>query len=157
NTWGVSEAGGEGAVGYGPQETFINCADISITTNTGTFPTGDDANQIDNPWLLYYRKEFPGVHRDHTPSPLSNGLIPLVVRSQLCIPVGVSANNPNMQDWCMYNCLQYPPNCPEEHCRCVSECSAIGEFGQTPGNDIFCQQECLGYPSNCPPEKCECA
>ena len=40
NTWGVCQNGTQG-VGCGNQETFINCADVSITTNTAGFgPTG---------------------------------------------------------------------------------------------------------------------
>ena len=36
NTWGTC-SDGEQAIGCGPQETFINCADIAIVSNTPYF------------------------------------------------------------------------------------------------------------------------
>ncbi|XP_068209499.1 uncharacterized protein [Palaemon carinicauda] len=157
NTWGI-DADGNVGVGYGPQETFINCADVIINTQTGGSigypPTG---NEIDNPWALYFRGNFPGVPKQEpNPSGRPGGLIPLVIRSQLCIPVDDFRNVTGMQDWCMENCLKYPPNCHPEICRCVTECEAIGEFALEEGADIFCHQNCLKYPSHCPSEKCHC-
>ncbi|XP_033762898.1 uncharacterized protein LOC117344303 [Pecten maximus] len=38
NNWGVDEVTGEGCLGCGNQETFINCADVSIS---GTGPTAE--------------------------------------------------------------------------------------------------------------------
>jgi hypothetical protein len=40
NTWDICEDG-KGQVGCGKQETFRNCADVAIITNTGGFgPSG---------------------------------------------------------------------------------------------------------------------
>ncbi|XP_050735572.1 uncharacterized protein LOC127008070 [Eriocheir sinensis] len=147
NTWGVDETSGSGAVGYGPQETFINCADITINTNV---PTGA---VVDNPWQLYFRGSFPGVMSSTSSN---NGLTPLVVRTQLCIPVDHFARDPAMHEWCMRNCLKYPPNCDPNYCRCVHECEAVGEFKLQKFADHYCHQECLGYPSNCDPKRCRC-
>ena len=36
NTWGTCSNGDE-AVGCGPQETFVNCADVAIVSNSGYF------------------------------------------------------------------------------------------------------------------------
>lgn len=79
NTWGVDGAGEEG-VGKGPQETFINCADIIINTNTPTGFYPPHGNQVDNPWALYFRGRFPGLPNDSHTRPLDNGLKPLVIR-----------------------------------------------------------------------------
>ena len=38
-------------MGCGPQETFINCADISILVNTGTHAT-----QGFNPWAAFFKR-----------------------------------------------------------------------------------------------------
>jgi len=160
NTWDLCEDG-KGSVGCGNQETFINCADITINTGTGGFPSYP-INNVDNPWLLYMQRDnaiIPGhppmvdVEQPSRPG----GLIPLVVRSQLCIPIGEYKNMTGMDDWCRQNCLKYPPNCHPEACRCVSQCDAIGEFAANHKDaDIFCHQNCLGYPSHCPEEKCKC-
>lgn len=48
---------GNGAVGCGKQETFINCADVAIITNTGSFgPAGlvpaAPTSLNDNPYAI---------------------------------------------------------------------------------------------------------
>ncbi|XP_063868498.1 uncharacterized protein LOC135104810 [Scylla paramamosain] len=153
NTWGLS-SNGSGAVGYGPQETFINCADVTINTNipTGVFPA--DAF-VDNPWQLFFRGSYPGVNSKKT-KPGPGGLTPLVVRSQLCIPVGHMRRLEHMADWCMRNCLMYPPNCDRAYCKCVYECEAVGDFKKQKYADRYCHQECLKYPSNCSETLCHC-
>lgn len=155
NTWGTDQAGSTGQ-GKGPQETFVNCADVTINTQTGSFSGyPPESNNIDNPWLLYYKGSFPGI-RDSNPPPRPNGLTPLVIRSQLCIPINDFDKVPGSQDWCMENCMKYPPNCHPELCRCVNECEAIGDFANMTDADIFCHQNCLKYPSFCPKDKCRC-
>jgi hypothetical protein len=67
--WGTCSNGTE-AVGCGKAETFRNCADISIVTNTGGLPPSAIQND-DNPFLLYYR-DFR--------APPSNNIFPLVIR-----------------------------------------------------------------------------
>lgn len=52
NMWGKCDNGTE-AVGCGKPETFRNCADISIFSNTGAIPPLFVNN--DNPYLLYYK------------------------------------------------------------------------------------------------------
>jgi len=56
NMWGTCENGTE-AVGCGKPETFRNCADISITSNTGAGvpPEFAGVGIDDNPYLLFYR------------------------------------------------------------------------------------------------------
>ncbi|XP_063609455.1 uncharacterized protein LOC134783472 [Penaeus indicus] len=156
NTWGTN-AQGETGQGKGPQETFVNCADIVINTQTGGFVGyPPDSNQIDNPWALYYRDEFPGIPKDANASNTSDQLIPLVVRSQRCVPINEYEQVQGMGGWCRENCLKYPPNCHPQVCKCLSQCEAIGDFAKEKDADIFCHQNCLKLNAFCPKDKCRC-
>ncbi|KAF2353622.1 Cellulose/chitin-binding protein N-terminal [Trinorchestia longiramus] len=151
NTWGICSNGSE-SVGCGNQETFINCADVIIYSNTPTAGENDF-----NPWALYFRESYPGVTQKlPQEQPVDEGLKPLVVRSQRCIPVEPFNNVTRMDEWCMINCLKYPPNCHPSYCKCVHDCSAVGEFALLDEADIWCHQNCLKNPSYCPPERCHC-
>ena len=66
--WGICPNGTE-AVGCGKAETFRNCADVVIVSNTGGIPPIFVENK--NPFLLYYR--------DLRADP-SNNVFPLIVR-----------------------------------------------------------------------------
>ena len=68
------------SVGCGPQETFINCADVKINSNTPS-----RINPDYNPWQLFYRYDVPSnpsVLKTNSVAPsTTDNLIPLVVRS----------------------------------------------------------------------------
>lgn len=66
--WGTCANGTE-AVGCGKAETFRNCADVAITSNTGGIPPLFVGKS--NPYLLYYR--------DYR-APDEDNVFPLVVR-----------------------------------------------------------------------------
>ena len=66
NTWGTCPDGTE-KVGCGPQETFINCADVAINPISGSY---HPPKNRDNPFQIYY-KDY---------SKQGNPLVPLVVR-----------------------------------------------------------------------------
>lgn len=68
NMWGTCSNGTE-AVGCGKAETFRNCADIAITSNTGAIPPAFVENN--NPFLLYYKD---------LRAPAGHDIFPLVVR-----------------------------------------------------------------------------
>lgn len=106
NMWGRCDNGTE-AVGCGKAETFRNCADIAITSNTGAIPPA--FVESNNPFLLYYKDL-------RAPAPYN--VFPLVVRDQVCVPTPAFRSIPGMETWCQQNCLNYPPNCPEEACYC---------------------------------------
>ncbi|GAB0093326.1 uncharacterized protein DMENIID0001_084100 [Sergentomyia squamirostris] len=144
NMWGTCPNGTE-AVGCGKAETFRNCADIAITSNTGALPPHFAENA--NPFLLYYRDL-----RAQAP----NDIFPLVVRDQVCVPSPLYRRIPGMDDWCQINCLRYPPNCPESICHCPQTCEAIGEIAGKDGADVYCLDECINYPSKCPADRCRC-
>ena len=109
NNWGLCK-NGTGALGCGEkQETFRNCADVAINrkspdaTNNGLIIFPDEKDY-----------SIPVPIRD--PQTKMITFEPLIVRSQVCF----STNNTSLRndDWCMNNCLRYPPNCPQKDCRC---------------------------------------
>ncbi|XP_047110088.1 uncharacterized protein LOC124784833 [Schistocerca piceifrons] len=143
NNWGLCADGSE-AVGCGPTETFVNCADVAIVTAIGGLPPSFVSSQ-DNPHLLYYRDfRTPGA------------VAPLVIRAQVCEPTPLYRSLPGMGEWCQTNCLRYPPNCPPELCHCPRTCDAIGELEGREGADEYCMDQCLVYPPRCPRERCFC-
>ncbi|ETN67840.1 hypothetical protein AND_000331 [Anopheles darlingi] len=145
NMWGKCSNGTEG-VGCGRPETFRNCADISIVSNTGGGrpPLFVGSN---NPFLLYYKD-----YRDPKP----DNVYPLIIRDQVCVPTEAYRSFIGMEDWCQSNCLRYPPNCPESVCYCPQTCEAIGEIEGQEGADVYCLDQCLNYRSSCPANKCRC-
>ena len=59
NTWGIC-SNGTGEVGCGEQETFRNCADIQIYSNSVGIPPW----AVSNPNAIYYRdRSAPGGRR----------------------------------------------------------------------------------------------
>ncbi|XP_022214616.2 uncharacterized protein LOC111069044 [Drosophila obscura] len=145
NMWGTCANGTE-AVGCGKAETFRNCADIAIISNTGGGVPPIFVNNK-SPYLLYYR--------DYR-APEDNNVFPLIVRDQKCIGAPAFRTLPGIDHWCEINCLRYPPNCPEEACFCPQECVAIGELAGREGADTYCMDECLNYESDCPRDRCRC-
>ncbi|XP_011308725.1 uncharacterized protein [Fopius arisanus] len=143
NMWGTCANGTE-AVGCGRPETFRNCADVNIVTSTGAVPPAF-VHQQDNPFVLYYQ--------DYR---LENQVVPLIIRSQLCVPHNQYRFIPGMDNWCQTNCLRYPPHCPMDICTCPEECTAIGELEGKTGADVYCMDRCLVYPSDCPTNRCQC-
>ena len=105
NSWGVC-ANGTGAIGCGPQETFQNCADVAIITNTAGFgPLGlAPTSTQDHPFAIRIT--------DKGESQM------LVVRNQVCKPIGPYEQLLRANGWCTGNCFKYPPTCPPEACFC---------------------------------------
>ncbi|XP_052873818.1 uncharacterized protein LOC128279134 [Anopheles cruzii] len=146
NMWGRCDNGTEG-IGCGRPETFRNCADVSIVSNTGGGRPPLFTASANNPFLLYYR-DF----RDPQP----DNVYPLIIRDQVCVPTAAYRSFIGMDDWCQNNCLRYPPNCPEIACHCPQTCEAIGEIAGQEGADVYCLDQCLNFKSACPAEKCRC-
>jgi len=131
NTWGICADGTE-EVGCGPQETFVNCADISIFTSAGQ-----------NPHPTF---RINTINR--------NVVEPLVIRYQSCIPAGFYSTFPGMNGWCRSNCMRYPPNCPRSMCNCWESCTPIGSFAKKNDSEVFCNQNCFRYHDNCADGDC---
>ncbi|RXG52124.1 hypothetical protein Avbf_18543 [Armadillidium vulgare] len=133
-------------MGCGPQETFKNCADVSISASVERTVVKPGSKAV-----YYSGDEYSNVvKKDGRVSDGKKKL--LVVSPQVCQPV-----KENDTDWCRLNCMKYPPECPIEKCKCVYNCAAIGEFAKEKNADFYCQKNCLRYPSFCPKEKCECS
>lgn len=136
NTWGVCKNGTEG-MGCGDQETFRNCADVSINSAVGSFPPGAISTV---PSQLLYQAD----------------LKPLVVTARVCLATESYSSITGMDEWCHRSCLSYPPNCPQDKCQCLSHCEAVGRLAGEEGTDVFCHRNCLRFPPNCPKDLCKC-
>jgi hypothetical protein len=99
NTWGKCANGTE-AIGCGDQETFRNCADVQILSNT---PTGLPPNAAKPANAVYRTSEER----------------PLVVRSNVCVPNDGFESQKELVPWCQENCLSYPPRCNALLCKCL--------------------------------------
>ncbi|XP_023322766.1 uncharacterized protein LOC111697106 [Eurytemora carolleeae] len=135
NSWGNCGNGTSG-LGCGPQETFRNCADVSIVSSPLFLP------ETDNPRAIFVSDKS------------GRGRRPLVVRSQVCVSTDAYRMYHRMSDWCQLNCLAYPSNCPPAICKCLDTCSALPGTNLT---DFECNKRCLRYPhtEQCPKE-CNC-
>ncbi|CAB4064275.1 unnamed protein product [Lepeophtheirus salmonis] len=130
NTWGDC-GNGTGAVGCGPQETFVNCADIQIFDSSLDLPS----NTIENLNRIYIQSHLQSR---------------LVVKHIVCIANGLFRTWPESDKWCQQNCLKYPPYCPPSRCSCLKSCKAIGKLEGVEGTDVYCHRRCLRYPTDCP-------
>ncbi|OXA63536.1 hypothetical protein Fcan01_02764 [Folsomia candida] len=125
------------------QWTYI--ADVGIIMNSGSWPPGKQPIFVTPPQnaILEPEKEGDNGKRKY-----------LVVKSQVCV---ATKENPGIDDWCQKNCLRYPQNCPEDKCKCLQGCHAIGSFKENDGADSYCQYNCLvNPPKNCTAERCLC-
>lgn len=140
NMWGRCANGTE-AVGCGEPETFRNCADIAIVTNSLGLPP-QFVNSVDDSFAKLLRA--PQLK------------FPLVVRDTVCVATPMYRRLGGISDWCQQNCLNFPPNCPPDICYCPDTCDAIGEIEGREGADAYCQDKCIVYPSKCPTNRCNC-
>ena len=108
------------ALGCGNQETYINCADVAIGTNTGGFAPGIFVPQPQPYFILTPYGSVPLVQLNY--QNVTNERQSLVVRSQACIArikYSRDERQPYFDAWCMANCLKYPPTCPDDICHCL--------------------------------------
>jgi len=105
NSWGCDTTGC--GMGMGPQEQFINCADISILPHCDEIVTNPPVSTTEGTWT-----DEPITDPVTTPS---ETLPPTTV----CHSTGHYAGDPSVDEWCMTNCLHPThPLCPETHCAC---------------------------------------
>ena len=75
----------------------------------------------------------------------------------MCEPTLAFEDEPDSEEWCKFNCMKYPPNCPESKCKCFTGCRPIGNLTVIEGTDIYCLRHCFHYgATNCPKDECEC-
>ncbi|KAK3587684.1 hypothetical protein CHS0354_042468 [Potamilus streckersoni] len=148
NSWGCDENFKCG-VGFGPQEQFINCADVAVLPDcTNVAPTHSPTVTYP-PWGSSFSTTSTLVSpSDDTPLEqtitIRPGTTPVrqrkttfqltTIRKTSGIPtsqvtnkrVGIQCKaadiwvgNRRMDKWCMTNCLHDPPYCPITHCTCT--------------------------------------
>jgi len=110
NNWG-SDDEGEG-IGYGYQEEFYGCADVSIGSSGGNLPTNSPPNP---PTAEPTKPQTDAPTEPQTPPPSDR---PNTGGS--CVAIGPWAGQEALDDWCTVNCnAEYFPNCPEDMCLCA--------------------------------------
>ena len=106
NSWGCDPISGKCGLGYGPQETFVNCADVAIKGQTAPATTGPTQVTTSAPATT-------------EPGPTTNGpTIGGATTSQPCVykTTGPWSGNEAMDKWCKLNCSR--GYCPASHCVC---------------------------------------
>ena len=150
NSWGCDDAGGC-AVGKGNQETFVNCADVQILSNTpgkqsvtvtphlstSILTSSIQATTINWKATETLRTTTMSTFTPSltTPSPtisigssVGSATVHVTVpdtsggASGGCRPAGVWARVAGMQGWCRQNC----PGCPATHCICDTVQTTVG-------------------------------
>ncbi|ODM90326.1 hypothetical protein Ocin01_16356, partial [Orchesella cincta] len=176
NSWGVCEDGSQG-LGCGPQETFINCADVAVVPLPAASRYWLDpkltSSSRANPYRKYYRDQSRAgapmtalamryfkkicMHANISINVLlekeliRNGK--LFCRFQRC--VALDSKSPGMDENCQTRCMRYPPDCPPDMCKCVKDATAIGAFAKQPMAHQWCLDQCNVYPpKDCNPYKC---
>ena len=103
NNWGCDDDGC--GVGHGKkQETFVNCADIRITTSDGSVVTDPPLPPTQQP----PPPTKPGMTTTPFPTDAPN--------PGSCKAVGAWAGNAAMDKWCVVNCGK--GYCPSHMCKC---------------------------------------
>jgi hypothetical protein len=136
--------------GCGPQETFVNCADIAID---------DDGSVVSTPKPTTKTTPQQTTPKWTTPSPPTTSIQPETTTKDLgphvtscandelldCIGVGVYESL-NYESWCNTYCSAGRPVCTPELCRCNCKkkvtCFAIGDYEDIPGLDDWCTDTC---------------
>jgi hypothetical protein len=114
NSWGCEGNPRKCGNGLGPQETFVNCADISITSSGGTLPT--DGPPPPPPPTQAPSPPPPPPPTEAPPPPPTQAPPPPPPPGGNCKAIGAWAGNPGMDAWCTSNCALN--NCPPTMCVC---------------------------------------
>jgi len=119
NNWGRDDEGD--GLGFGPQEEFRGCADVSITGSGSVGNTaGSPATATPfNTASTTARAITTTTTRDTTTTTTSSTAPPVLGPSQpRCVAVGPLATVPGMAAWCEIVCSHNPPSCPGSICSC---------------------------------------
>ncbi|XP_078335250.1 uncharacterized protein LOC111133536 [Crassostrea virginica] len=153
NSWGQFP-GEPGCLGCGPQETFVNCADIKITPSNGAPPPATQAPVTARPatqapvqtakpvtWSPPIT-ERPQTANPWTPAPTTNtprttikvspdGMVRSCSDGQYlsCKAAGVFAGNSGYDTWCDQYCKANSPNCNPLYCSCTCKYSGSNTSG----------------------------
>jgi len=106
NSWGCDESGC--GLGHGPQEHFVNCADVSIGDGAPPNPqTNQPTRRPRPPTRGPTNRPRPTTERPAPPTRQPTGN---------CKAIGSWKGNPHMDAWCKSNCKM--GNCPSNMCKC---------------------------------------
>merc|ERR1712168_162320 len=171
NRWGTDSVTGQSGLGYGPQEQFYGCADISIRGQgwtTSKKPLTTTARPATTTARATTTTAAPTAKSTPTASPTS--------RPTSCWAVNEFEGVVAMDKWCQDNCLS--GYCPASMCECASDkmpstaspvkttakapastsrpsmCWAINEWEGQASVDAWCLHSCL--TGICPENMCEC-
>lgn len=166
NSWGQFP-GQPGCKGCGPQETFVNCADIKITPSDGNPQpatqapvTMQPATQAPATWQPATQAPWqpatqaPATWQPVTQAPVTQaprttprvspaGIVTSCSAGQYlsCTAAGVFAGNRGYDTWCDQYCRANSPNCNPMYCSCTckySSSSGSGGSGQCLFGPDFC-------------------
>ncbi|CAG0923912.1 unnamed protein product [Notodromas monacha] len=96
NTWGMCDDGSE-SVGCGVQETFINCADVVVTSNA--------------PLLLPFK---PSIVKEIVSPEKNIAVLTNNVIRKKCKAIGDFSRRAEADVYCNQNCLRYPKTCDSD-------------------------------------------
>lgn len=116
NNWGC-DADGCG-LGHGPQETFVNCADIRITASDGSVATSPPSPQTEQP-PPPTQAPLPSTQASIPPTQLPVTTMPLPTDAPNpsgCKATGAWAGQTFIDHWCVVNCGN--GYCPAHMCVC---------------------------------------
>ncbi|XP_052718593.1 uncharacterized protein LOC128190548 [Crassostrea angulata] len=156
NSWGQFP-GQPGCKGCGPQETFVNCADIKITPSDGNPQpatkapvTMQPATQAPATWQPATQApatwqpatQAPATWRPVTQAPVTQaprttprvspgGIVTSCTAGQYlsCTAAGVFAGNRGYDTWCDQYCRANSPNCKPLFCSCTCKYSRSSGSG----------------------------
>lgn len=104
NSWDCDPEGC--GLGYGKQETFVNCADVRIVSKDGTVPTDPPTQPPPPPPPTTQPAVTIATTAMPTNAPSPGG----------CKAIGAHAGNTAMDMWCQKNCAT--GYCPASICKC---------------------------------------
>lgn len=116
NNWGC-DADGCG-LGHGPQETFVNCADIRITASDGSVATSPPSPQTEQP-PPPTQAPLPSTQASIPPTQLPVTTMPLPTDAPNpsgCKATGAWPGQTSIDHWCVVNCGN--GYCPAHMCVC---------------------------------------
>ncbi|XP_046579468.1 uncharacterized protein LOC124287045 [Haliotis rubra] len=171
NNWGCD--GSDCGLGKGPQEHFVNCADIAITGS------GQPQTQTQQPSTAAPATPAPATAAPATAAPATAApTSPAPATAAPATPAPSNTNNdscrateawaavPGMTNWCQTMCNF--GSCPSSYCHCgpstaapsninYDRCRATGAWALVPGMTSWCKTNCAHVPSFCPESHCDCS
>ncbi|EDO39394.1 predicted protein [Nematostella vectensis] len=112
NSWGCDSDGC--GMGHGPQEHFVNCADITIKPRSGPLPP---TAAPPPPPTTGAPPPTPVTNKPPPPRPATTQAPPPTAAPGSCKAVNAWAGQANMDDWCNSNCAA--GYCPDYMCSCL--------------------------------------